>query len=158
MAGEDMCIFISCGQGHRGRLQHKPDRLNCSDVPDGKWIDQGPVETVSEQFKCIASMDGGEFSEMPLEALRAGLIDRVEDQEAYNAGFLRDDALLVLMLITDEDDQSVMGIGETWDLLGPGKPTPVMNIVIVTESGSTRKPMSTWKSPAGTHSKRVCTY
>lgn len=127
MAGPDLCIFISCGQGHRGRLQHTADRLDCNQVPDGKWIDVGPVDIVSEQFRCIASMDGGEFSEMPLEALRAGLFDRVEDPEAYNSGFLREDALLVLVLITDEDDQSVMNVPDTWDLFqGPGKPTPVI--------------------------------
>jgi len=127
MAGPDMCILFSCGQGHRGRLQHSSDRLDCDNKPDGRWIDEGPVETVSDQFRCIASMDGGEFNEMPLEALRAGLIDRVEDNEAYNAGFLREDALLVLVLITDEDDQSVMNVPSSWDIfLGPGTPTPVI--------------------------------
>jgi len=126
MAGPDMCIFISCGQGHRGRLQHASDRLNCDTVPDGKWIKEGPVEAVSDEFRCIASMDGGEFNEMPLEALRAGLIDRVQDQEAYNDGFLRDDALLVMVMITDEDDQSVMEIPSTWELLPPPKSTPVI--------------------------------
>ena len=127
MAGAAQCVFLVCGQGHRGRLQHKPDRLKCGDVPPGRWIEAGPVDEVAKQFTCIASMAGGEFDEMMLEPIRAGLIDRVEDPEAYNAGFLRDDALLVLVLITDEDDQSVKDVPETWDVfLGPGKPTPVI--------------------------------
>ena len=127
MAGTNMCVFIACGQGHRGRLQHKADRLKCNDVPPGKWIEAGPVDTVAKQFTCIASMDGGEFDEMPLEALRAGLIDRVQDMEAYNAGFIREDALLVMIMITDEDDQSVKEVPEMWDaILGPGKETPVI--------------------------------
>jgi hypothetical protein len=127
MAGKDMCLFLICGQGHRGRLQHTSDRLDCNDEPNGRWIDPGPLDVVSDQFRCVASMNGGEFDEMPLEALRAGLIDRVEDMEAYNAGFLRDDALLVMVIITDEDDQSVVNVPETWDaFLGPGKETPVI--------------------------------
>jgi len=127
MAGEEMCVFLICGQGHRGRLQHQGDRLNCNDVPPGRWIEAGPVEEVAKQFQCVASMAGGEFSEMPLEALRAGLVDRVEDPEAYNAGFLREDALLVIIMITDEDDQSVKQVPAMWDVfLGPGTPTPVI--------------------------------
>ncbi len=129
MAGPDMCVLqFICGQDHRGRLQHHADRLNCqADEPPGKWIETGPLQEVSSQFACIASMDGGEFNEMPLEAARAGLIDRVIDQEAYNSGFLRDDALLVLVIFTDEDDQSVWEVPDMWDLVwGPGTPTPVL--------------------------------
>ena len=126
MAGPDKCVLnIICGQGHRGRLQHNADRLNCqNDEPPGKWIEQDDVNTVATQFQCIASMDGGEFDEMPLEAARAALVDRVIDQEAYNAGFLRDDALLVLVIFTDEDDQSVWEIPSTWGLIPPPA-TPV---------------------------------
>ncbi|MCB9750764.1 MAG: hypothetical protein H6713_12330 [Myxococcales bacterium] len=126
MAGTEKCVLnLICGQGHRGKLQHHADRLNCqNDEPPGKWIEQGPVNTVATQFQCIASMNGGEFDEMPLEAARAALVDRVIDQEAYNAGFLRDDALLVLVIFTDEDDQSVWEIPETWGLIPPPT-TPV---------------------------------
>ena len=114
------------GQGLRGRLQHESDRLACDDLPPGRWIEAGPLSEVAKQFKCIASMTGGSGREMPLEALRASLTDRVNDQEAYNDGFLRDDALLVVMLITDEDDQSVLNVDETWDGLAvPGPITPV---------------------------------
>ncbi|MGB1015133.1 MAG: hypothetical protein ACPG4T_13445 [Nannocystaceae bacterium] len=128
MAGPDMCVLqFICGQDHRGRLQHSADRLNCAqDEPPGKWIETGPLQEVSNQFRCIASMDGGEFDEMPLEAARAGLVDRVFDGEGYNADFLRDDALLVLVIVTDEDDQSVWEVPNSWDLLfGPGPATPV---------------------------------
>ena len=114
MAGTGHCLLggLICGQGHRGRLQHQPDRLNCTEVPTGRWIETGPVADVSAQFRCIASMDGGEFAEQPLEATRAALIDRVSDTEHYNLGFLRDDALLVLVIVTDEDDQSVWEVSE----------------------------------------------
>lgn len=126
MAGEDMCFFGLCAEGHRGRLQHEPDRIACNSVPSGRWIETGPVQAVTEQFECIASMVGQDFAEMPLEAARAALTDRVHDQEAYNVGFLREDALLVVVVLTDEDDQSRINVPETWDpFFGPGPLTPV---------------------------------
>jgi hypothetical protein len=127
MAGSGMCILFLCADGHRGRLNHKEDRLSCqADEPPGRWIEVGPVDQVSDQFKCIASMEGQDFQEMPLEAMRAALTDRITDQEGYNKGFLRDDALLVIAILTDEDDQSVWKVPDMWNLIpGPGPKAPV---------------------------------
>ncbi|MGB1015107.1 MAG: hypothetical protein ACPG4T_13310 [Nannocystaceae bacterium] len=105
----------------RGRLRHMPDRLPCTDTPSKHWIEPGPIPTISAQFQCIASMESFGFIETPLEALRAGLVDRVEDTEAYNAGFLRPDAVLFVMFVTDEDDQSSL----MWDGMQQAPPTPV---------------------------------
>ena len=129
------CPGLACGPNFLGRLQHTQARVSCNDVPAGRWIEGGDGPTVvADQFTCVASLnmaqdlngfpEGG--SEAPLEATRLGLIDRVNDAEAYNQGFLRDDALLVLILVTDEDDQSVwMGLN-SWPLLGgPGSVAPV---------------------------------
>ena len=132
---ETMCLLNLCGPGYLGRLQHTEARVSCSDVPSGKWIEGSEGATaVGEQFTCIASLDqaqdfnglpeGG--SEAPLEATRMALIDRVNDQEKYNLGFLRPDALLVLVLVTDEDDQSVWMTATNWPMFGgPGSVAPV---------------------------------
>ncbi len=127
MAGSGMCILFMCADGFRGRLNHKEDRLSCkADEPPGRWIEVGPVDQVSAQFKCIASMEGQDFQEMPLEGMRAALTDRITDQEGYNKGFLREDALLVIAILTDEDDQSVWKVPEMWNLIpGPGPKAPV---------------------------------
>lgn len=130
-----MCILSLCGPNYLGRLQHTEARVACSDVPAGKWIEGSEgAAAVSDQFTCIASLnqaqdfnglpEGG--SEAPLEATRMALVDRVTDAEQYNLGFLRDDALLVLVIVTDEDDQSVW-MGDThWPTLGgPGTIAPV---------------------------------
>lgn len=129
------CLLGMCGPNYLGRLQHSMARVACSQIPDGRWIEgsEGPT-AVSEQFTCIASLNMAldlnglpeGSSEAPLEATRMGLIDRVNDVEAYNAGFLRDDALLVLILVTDEDDQSVWMTATSWGIFGgPGAIAPV---------------------------------
>lgn len=68
------------------------------------WIatgDSNPEGT----FQCRAKAGtGGSSIEMPLEALKLSLVDRVADGK--NAGFLRPDALLAFVVLTDEDDCS----------------------------------------------------
>ncbi|MCD6500109.1 MAG: hypothetical protein J7M25_17590 [Deltaproteobacteria bacterium] len=56
----------------------------------------------SEAFACLSQVgiDGCGF-EQPLEAARKAL-----DDNPYNQGFLRDDSILVLLFVTDEDDCS----------------------------------------------------
>lgn len=128
---ETMCLFGTlCGPGYLGRLQHTEARVSCNDVPAGRWIEGSEgAAAVGLQFTCIASLNQAQDfngSEAPLEATRMALVDRVSDAEQYNLGFLRDDALLVLVLVTDEDDQSVWMSPTNWPLVGsPGTPAPV---------------------------------
>ncbi len=128
---ETMCLFGTlCGPGYLGRLQHTEARVSCNDVPMGRWIEGSEgAAAVGLQFTCIASLrQAQDFngSEAPLEATRMALVDRVSDAEQYNLGFLRDDALLVLVLVSDEDDQSVFMSATNWPLIGsPGSPSPV---------------------------------
>jgi hypothetical protein len=81
-----------------------------------RWLQRGDAE-VSSKFSCIAAVGtGGASDEMPLEGARLALTDRMADSS--NAGFLRSDALLALVLLTDEEDCSrpdnhfTLGIGE----------------------------------------------
>ena len=59
--------------------------------------------TLSEAFQCIAplGLTGCGF-EMPLESMRRAL----EPANTFNAGFIRDDAILAIVIISDEDDCS----------------------------------------------------
>lgn len=55
-------------------------------------------------FQCLAQVGiTGEPSERPMQALRVGLNEQLAPG-ACNEGFLRDDALLIVTLISDEDD------------------------------------------------------
>lgn len=69
-----------------------------------RWVDKGDSGG-SQTFSCRAKAGtSGPSIEMPLEALKLSLVDRVAD--GTNAGFLRDDALLAVVILTDEDDCS----------------------------------------------------
>jgi hypothetical protein len=69
-----------------------------------RWIERTDAN-VATTFKCAAAVGtGGPSIEMPLYALKLAFDDRVRD--GTNAGFLRDDALLAVVILTDEDDCS----------------------------------------------------
>ncbi len=69
-----------------------------------RWVDKGDPGG-SSTFTCRAEAGtGGPSIEMPLYSLKLAFNDRVAD--GTNAGFLRDDALLAVVIITDEDDCS----------------------------------------------------
>ena len=68
------------------------------------WIEMGDSNPEGT-FQCRAKAGtGGSSIEMPLEALKLSLVDRVA--VGKNAGFLRPDALLAFVVLTDEDDCS----------------------------------------------------
>ena len=68
------------------------------------WIESGSTD-VPGTFSCVAQVGtGGSSVEMPLYALELALTERVAD--GSNAGFLREDALLAVVILTDEDDCS----------------------------------------------------
>jgi hypothetical protein len=81
-----------------------------------RWVedeDSMPADT----FACAAQVgDSGPSKEMPLAAVKQAFSDRMSD--GTNTGFRRDDALLAIVILTDEDDcsyeQSVtLGFGQS---------------------------------------------
>jgi len=69
-----------------------------------KWLERTDVD-MEATFACAANVGtSGPGMEMPLYASELALADRVTD--GTNAGFLRDDALLAIVYLTDEDDCS----------------------------------------------------
>ena len=110
----------SCGAspgGQRGRLQaigqfadngcRAPMGANFikyTFTADGKGIHNlPPGQTLADTFTCMASVGStGCGYEHQLESVYAALHDNLPE----NAGFLRDDALLVIVFLTNEDDSS----------------------------------------------------
>lgn len=92
--------------GLGGRLQARPSGDGCS-RPTDPWIAKHgeqtnvPGDDVAGAFACIARLgSGGCGFEQPLEAMLEALDPRT------NPGFLREDAALALVFLTDEDDCS----------------------------------------------------
>ena len=83
------------------------------------WIERADGD-VSATFSCVAAVGlGGPAYEMPLGALEMALSDRVAD--GTQAGFLREDALLAFVILTDEDDCSADEIPALdWSMCDPG--------------------------------------
>jgi len=91
------------------------------------WLERGEP-MLSERFTRLATVGtNGSGQEQPLRAAKAALTDRVAD--GSNAGFLRPNALLAIVVLTDEDDSS----SNTQPLFGiiplPGSEIPVAEYV-----------------------------
>jgi hypothetical protein len=106
----------SCEQagGDRGKLQAQPRIAGCT-PPSQSFISyedgvtniesatSDPIEQVKEAFRCIAEVGtGGCGFEQQLQAARRAL----DPGQNVNPGFVRKDALLAVVFITDEDDCS----------------------------------------------------
>jgi hypothetical protein len=102
----------NCNNDH-GVLQATPRTPGCAG-PSGNFIATGPNEsapnytgTLEDAFTCIAALgQNGCGYEQQLESVAVALGARGE-VPAQNAGFLRPDALLGIVLVTNEDDCSV---------------------------------------------------
>jgi hypothetical protein len=71
---------------------------------DRPWLERTDPD-LATHFSTIATVGtGGSFQEQPLKAALAAVRERVMDGK--NQGFRRPDALLAIVLLTDEDDSS----------------------------------------------------
>jgi hypothetical protein len=71
------------------------------------WLERSDAN-LENTFSCVAKVGiDGSGLEMPLDVMKLALSDRVKD--GTNAGFLRDDALLAIVMLTDENDCSLQG-------------------------------------------------
>ena len=81
---------------------------------DGRFMhgDQGHA---AETFECLAHVGTlGDASERPIAALLAATGASAGAAQDCNMGFLRDDAILVVTLITDEEDEVTHGDPAEW--------------------------------------------
>jgi hypothetical protein len=74
--------------------------------PGGRVYLQRGDANVAAAFSCAATVGtNGSPYEMPLESAKLALVDQIAGP---NAGFLRDDALLAIVMLTDENDCSTL--------------------------------------------------
>lgn len=86
---------------------------SCPAGPNRPWLER-PDGDVAGFFSCRAQLGtDGSGTERPLESALLSVRERIADKVNTNAGtsFLRDDALLALVVISDEDEGSAGGAG-----------------------------------------------
>lgn len=77
---------------------------DCQFGSDHRYL-HGDQAQLSDAFACAAERGvQGSDQERPMEAMLAALQPSMVDAGGCNAGFLRDDAILVVTVITDEED------------------------------------------------------
>ena len=91
-----------------------------------RWVEKSDADPAGT-FACAAQLgDNGPGLEMPLEALRQAFDERMAD--GTNAGFHREDALLAIVVLTDENDCSRQDnnftLPLTEDMCGAASPVP----------------------------------
>ena len=98
---------------------------DCNFAGGNVWMDSSSPNLVSE-FKCVGDIDSSDQQcttqnddEQPTTAATVALEPAYVGPGKPNAGFLRDNALLVVLAITDEDEQPVPGANaqEVYDRL-----------------------------------------
>jgi hypothetical protein len=121
--GRDMDYVIDLGQGMTLPQHEDGDngafRATCGSTK--RYLEPADAN-MSQTLSCRANVGtGGPSYEMPLLMSKWALSERIMD--STNAGFLRDDALLAIVMITDENDSSTTANNWTVGFAG-GDPPP----------------------------------
>lgn len=66
-------------------------------------------------FSCVAKVgEAGDKAERPMEAMMAAVSDSLNDPGGCNEGFLREDAILVITIISDDPNYEDAGTPDMW--------------------------------------------
>ncbi len=116
-----------------------PARNSCGLVGGMRWFDDTQPDP-DAAFECIANLYAGNSPELTMDAMLAALGPSMVGNGGCNEGFLRDDAVLVVTFITDEEDNGdSMGDPASWyaDLLAlkGGNETAVVVLGLLGDTG-----------------------
>jgi hypothetical protein len=73
-------------------------------IADGKRYLTDAQPNIGDTFECIANLYDGNSPELGMQGMLAALSPEMLGPGGCNSGFLRDDAILVVTFITDEED------------------------------------------------------
>lgn len=105
----------------------------CGPYADGRNF-MSVRDELSGSFACAAEVGiEGSGHEVPMDAMVAAIGQGEGGTMMCNEGFLRDDSLLVLTIITDEDDTASLGDPEAWyeQLVADRDPSQVIVLSLV---------------------------
>jgi len=104
---------ITIGGGMVAPYGEGSSNADCG-LGDGRYIDAGHPD-LPGTFACVAQVGvDGSSAERTAEALVRAVSPELTAAGSCNEGFLRDDAILVVTLITDEPDDDSEGEPEAW--------------------------------------------
>lgn len=84
-------------------------------LPESESFISSAQPELDAAFDCVADVGAfGDFGEQPMDALLGAISPGLNDPGGCNAGFLRRDAVLVTIVVTDEDDQLSSGDATVW--------------------------------------------
>jgi hypothetical protein len=90
------------------------DGEDCGIVGARRYIEPGQPD-LEGVFSCLGDVGTfGDFGEQQMDAVLRAVSPAENASTGCNAGFLRDDAILVVVLVTDEDDTRSAGGAEAW--------------------------------------------
>jgi hypothetical protein len=106
--GFDEVCAARMGAGRIGDAAGNP----CGIAGQQRYLGDGQAD-IAATFACLADVGvGGNSVEKPMDALRWATSAELAEAGACNEGFLRDDAILVVTFITDEEDRLLMSEGD----------------------------------------------
>lgn len=105
---------ITLGAGETAPFGEAASNQECALASDSRYIEAGEPDPLGA-FSCIArvGIDGSD-AERPMDALTRALSPELNDEGECNEGFVRDDAILVITVITDEPDEHSPGDPADW--------------------------------------------
>ncbi len=117
----------------------REDGMQCLDAPPRYMTDGDAM--LGGDFSCVAEVGTyGDGNEQPMAAILAATGDAMTGMGACNEGFLRDDAILVVTFITDEEDvEKSPGDPASWyaDLVAikNGDPSAIVVLGLIGDTG-----------------------
>jgi hypothetical protein len=105
---------ISLGAGQVAPMGEAASNEDCALTGDARYIQAGEPDLL-DAFSCIAKVGvDGSDAERPMDALVRALGPDLGEAGGCNEGFVRDDAILVITIITDEPDEHSLGDPADW--------------------------------------------
>jgi hypothetical protein len=136
----DAYAYNTPGCNQAGALVTKTGGTNssnqtCGPYASGKnWMSE--TDDLGQKFACAGQVGTqGDGNEAPMYTLGQALSPGLNAAGACNDGFLREDALLVIVVITDEEDDHEIAGCMVAAPGSPGEPTDWFNTVVAAKGG-----------------------
>ncbi len=113
-SGPPSACDSTLGAGVNFPLASDAPNMLCQFSTGGRYMDSSEPNLASA-FQCAAKVGSdGDGSERPMSAMVSALSEDLGQPGGCNEGFIREDAILVVTIITDEEDDDSTGFPDGW--------------------------------------------